>query len=64
MQPSRCHDPEHGGGIAQREHLGVGGRIVQVLTLVVARAPDTRSPQHDHGSDRDVAVDERGGGLA
>ena len=41
--------------LAQREHLGVGGRIAAQLSLVASRPQDLVAAR-DHGADRDVAV--------
>ena len=55
MQSSRRHRPKCRGGVAQRGHLGVGGRVGVRLTGV-APAPDDLpvDVQHD-GPDGHVA---------
>ncbi len=54
---------ERAGGLAQRDHLGVGGRVGAELALVVAGA-DHLAVVDDHGADRHVVVLERPRGLA
>ena len=50
--------PERAGGLAQRDHLGVGGGVGADLALVVAGADHLAVPD-DHRADRDVVVLER-----
>src|SRR5688572_993236 len=47
--------PERRPRRTEREHLGVGGRVVLDLAAVVA-ARDDRAAADDHGADRDVVV--------
>ena len=53
---------ERGGRVPQGEHLGMGGRVLEALALVVALGDRHAVAQHDR-ADRHVAVPERGGGL-
>jgi len=50
------------GGVAEREHLGMGGRVAGQLSLVVASRHDS-AVDEDHASDRYVAVRRCPGGL-
>ena len=50
------------GGLAQGDHLGVGGRVGAQLALVVAGA-DHLAAADDDGADRDVIVFGRPGRL-
>jgi hypothetical protein len=51
------------GRLAQREDLGVGGRVAAQLALV-ARGGDHLARMHDHAADRHVVVLQRSLGLA
>ena len=48
-------DADRPGGLAQRQHLGVGRRVLAQLALVVPHAHDLAVADH-HGADRDVLV--------
>ena len=58
----RRHDPRACGRVAQGQDLGVGGRVVAQLALVVAAGHHLAVDQH-HRADGHVAVDQRGPGL-
>ena len=62
VAPASRHEPDGGGGVAQRQHLGVGGGVAGELALVVA-AGDDPAVDDDDGPDGHVAVLERGAGL-
>ena len=51
-----------GGGVAEREHLSMGGRIAGEFTFVVSRGDHLAIAQHD-GADGNVVVVERAPGL-
>ena len=48
--------PRRGGRVPQGQHLGVGGRVAEVLPLVVAAGDEPPVRSHDHRADRHVAV--------
>ena len=51
-----------GGGVAEGEHLSMGGRIASEFTFVVSRGDHLAIAQHD-GADGNVVVVERAPGL-
>ena len=57
------HVPAALGGLAQREHLGVGGRVLAQLALVV-RGRQHLAPADEHRADRHVVVFQRPHSLA
>ena len=59
VEPPRAPRP---GGVLQGQDLGVGGRVLAGLALVVALGDDHALVQHD-GAHRHVAVHEGGLGL-
>ena len=62
---SSRHRPAAAGGVADGEELGVRGRIVGQLAFVVAGGDDAVARQiDDDGTDRDIAVLERGACFA
>ena len=62
VQSSSRQVPSAAGRVPQGEHLGMGGRVLEVLPLVVAPGDHLAPAKHDR-ADGHVAVDERGGGL-
>ena len=44
------------GGLADREHLGVGAGVLEELALVVAGADEVAVGAEDHGADGHVVV--------
>ena len=55
---------ERGGGLAQRQHFGMGGRVVIGERAVVGAGDDPRGgPLRDHAADRHVAMGRGGTGL-
>ena len=59
VEPPR---PQRPGGVAERQHLGVGHRVAGPLPLVVAAGHDL-AVQQGHGTHGDVAVPGSEGGL-
>ena len=55
------HPPgaKRGGGLAQRQHLGVRGRVLAQLALVAAAPDHATVVVHDDGPDRDVVMRHR-----
>ena len=56
MVSSRRQCPIALGGLADREHLGVGARVLEELALVVAGADELAVRAENHGADGDVVV--------
>src|SRR6185369_1631681 len=46
--------PERPSGLGEGDHLGVGGRVVELLALVVGPGNDPLAPVNDDGPDRDL----------
>ncbi len=63
VAPVSRHSPAASRGRAQRQHLGVRGRVSLGLAHVVAATEHLAVRVHDHGADRYVGRGQREPGL-